>query len=150
MLVVEGEHVAAGREGTQVIKRAVVPDFGPRGDPGGAVGRRTGQDAEADAEPDGGLGGHPGQLAGAYHAHHRAHHGAHHGGRIGRLRGSGHARYPTGPAGAEVSWASTTVRSVDSSLAFAFAQEPAETEARDQAATRKLTFGIHQGRVADL
>ena len=75
VLMVEGEHVAAGREGEQVIERAVVPDLCPRGDLGGAVVGGLGQDAEADPEGDGGRGGHPGQLAGADHAHHGAHGG---------------------------------------------------------------------------
>ncbi len=95
VLVVEGQHVAPGGEGAQVVQRAVVPDDGPRGDLGRAVGGRPGQDAEADAEAGGGLGGHPGQLARADHAHH----GHARVRRDARLRGIGHGPYPTATRG---------------------------------------------------
>ncbi len=92
MLVVEGEHVASGRERAQVIERAVVAYLRCGPDLGGAVVGRVGQDAEADTEADSGLGGHPGQLAGAYHAHHGSAR------RQGTRRGIGHGPYPNRPA----------------------------------------------------
>ena len=158
--MVEGEHVAAGREGTQVIERAVVPQPGTRGDLGGAVGRRLGQDAEPDAEPDGGPGRHPGQLAAAHHTDHGHARRCLTGwgltgwglagrGLTGRGRptgGIGHAPYPTGPAGTQVSWAGTTDRSVPS---FSY-RNRSGAQAWNGWLTRTLTSGIYQAKVADL
>ena len=92
MLVVEGEHVASGRERAQVIERAVVAYLRCGPDLGGAVVGRVSQDAEADTEADSGLGGHPGQLAGAHHAHHGSAR------RQATRRGIGHGPYPNRPA----------------------------------------------------
>ena len=97
VLVVEGEHVAAGREIAQAGQRAVVAQPGPGHDLGRALAGVGGQDAEADAQAGGGLAGHPGELAAADHAHHG---GCWSRGR--RLRGIGHAPYPTGPAAVHV------------------------------------------------
>jgi hypothetical protein len=99
LLVIEGQHVAAGRERAQVGQGTVIPHLGPGADLRGAVVGRIGQYGEADAEADGGLRGHPGQLAGAHHAHH----GSARGQRTPRnwparsrqVGGIGHAPYPT-------------------------------------------------------
>jgi len=86
LLVVERDHVAAGREGGQVIRAAVVADPGALADQGGAVGRAGGQDPEPDAQAGRRLAGHPGQLARADHADH-GYRPARRGGRLRRRRG---------------------------------------------------------------
>jgi len=68
VLVVEGHHVAASREGTQILERAEVTYDDVGRNERRAVLRRVCQDSQRLAERDGGLVRHTGQLAGADHA----------------------------------------------------------------------------------
>ncbi len=69
MLVVERDHVAAGREREQVVQVVIVAHLDIRADLGSAVGGGVGQHPEPHPERDGRLVRHPGQLPGADHAH---------------------------------------------------------------------------------
>ena len=71
VLVVEGQHVAAGGEGPQGVEVAVVADHDlGRGQRRGVVGG-LGQHPQPDAQGDAGLVRHPGQLASSDDSHHR-------------------------------------------------------------------------------
>ncbi len=69
VLVIERDHVAAGREREQLVQVLIVAQPHVRADLGGAVRGRIGQHPEPDPERDGRLVRHPGQLPGADHAH---------------------------------------------------------------------------------
>jgi hypothetical protein len=71
MLVIEGDHVTAGREGHQVVGRPVIAHHGVWGYLRGTFVGRSCQYPEPDAESDSGRGGHPGQLASPYHPDNR-------------------------------------------------------------------------------
>jgi hypothetical protein len=68
LLVVEGQHVAAGREGAQVVQGLLVRDRGGRYDLGRSLVRGARQHREPHAEGDRCGLGHPRQLAATDHA----------------------------------------------------------------------------------
>jgi len=66
MLVIEGDHIAPGRERHQIVGRLVVTQHGVS-DLRGALVRRSRQHPEPDAKSDRSRGCHPGQLASPDH-----------------------------------------------------------------------------------
>ena len=75
VLVVEGQHVAAGGESAQGVEVVLVADLGARDDERGAVLRVAREHPQRDAEPDRRCRHHPGELSATHDAHHREPHG---------------------------------------------------------------------------
>ena len=74
VLVIEGDHVAAAREGTQRVQVAIVADDDLADHLGRRVLRSVTEELESDAEGDARLVGHTGELTAADHADYRERH----------------------------------------------------------------------------
>ena len=74
VLVIEGDHVAAAREGTQRVQVAIVADDDIADHLRRGVLRGVTEELEPDAEGDARLVGHTGELAAADHADYRERH----------------------------------------------------------------------------
>ncbi|GHB13095.1 hypothetical protein GCM10010392_46510 [Streptomyces clavifer] len=74
MLVIEGDHVAAAREGAQSLQVAVVADDDFADHLGRRILRSVTEELELEAEGDARLVGHTGELTAADHADYRERH----------------------------------------------------------------------------
>lgn len=102
VLVVEGDHIAAGREAAQRVEVAVVAEDGLGDHLRGGVLGRVGEEFEPDPERDARLVCHPGQLPAADHAHYwkiRIARGSHPARISGPVGGHGTAMEPYGRMG---------------------------------------------------